>query len=135
SDVTECVTVHLVSASPYKPGDLFTVPVTREEDAELIWLIARILDATATDLIYLLYSDRFTEWAECRGCMPATALGWAYVGQNIYSSSLSALLRESFPEQPLQAVRRSNPAHNSTSVIYDTIFYSTNFTEGDNDMD
>lgn len=61
--------MHLVSASPYKSGDLFTVPVTREEDAELIWLIASILDATATDLIYLLYSDRFTEWAEYRGCM------------------------------------------------------------------
>lgn len=64
-----CVTVHLVSATPYKPRNfLFTVPVNRE-DAELIWLIARILDATATDLIYLLYLDRFTEWVECHGCI------------------------------------------------------------------
>lgn len=54
-DDTECVTVHLVSASPDKLGNLFTVPVNREEDAELIWLIARVLDATATDLIYLLH--------------------------------------------------------------------------------
>lgn len=60
--------MHLVSAHPYKPGNLFTVPVNRE-DAELIWLIARILDATATDLIYLLYLDRFTEWAECHRCI------------------------------------------------------------------
>lgn len=48
--------MHPVSAVPYKLGDLFTAPITREEDAELIWLIARILDAAATDLIYLLYS-------------------------------------------------------------------------------
>lgn len=41
-------------------------------------------------------------------CSPATALGWAYVGQNIYSSSLSALLRETFPEQPLQQVHTAN---------------------------
>lgn len=60
--------MHLVSASPYKPGNLFTVPVNREEDAVLIWLIARILDATSTDLIYLLYSGRFTEWVEYHGC-------------------------------------------------------------------
>ena len=47
--------MHLVSASPYKPGNLFTVPVNREEDAELIWLIARVSDAPAADLIYLLH--------------------------------------------------------------------------------
>lgn len=68
-DATECVTVHLESATPYKAGDLFAVPVTGEEDAEMMWLIARILDAAATDLIYLLYSGRFTEWAECRRCI------------------------------------------------------------------
>ncbi|CAB1423795.1 unnamed protein product [Pleuronectes platessa] len=39
---------------------------------------------------------------------PATALGWDYVGQNIYSFSLSALLGESFPAQPLQQVRTAN---------------------------
>lgn len=58
--------MHLVSATPYKPGDLLAVPVTGEENAELIWLIARMVDATAADLIYLLYSDCFTEWVECR---------------------------------------------------------------------
>lgn len=39
---------------------------------------------------------------------PDTALRWANVGQNIYSSCLSALLRESFPEQPLQQVHTAN---------------------------
>ena len=61
--------MHLVSAAAYKPRDLFRVPVTGEEDAELIWLIARILDAAATDLIYLLYSGCFTEWVECHRCI------------------------------------------------------------------
>jgi len=34
---------------------MFTVPGNRERDAELIWLLARISDGRATDLIYLLY--------------------------------------------------------------------------------
>lgn len=54
---------------PRKPGNLFTVPVNREEDAELIWLIARILVATATDVIYLLYLDCFTERVEHHRCI------------------------------------------------------------------
>lgn len=45
------------------------MPVNREEDAELIGLIARILDATATDLIYLLYLDCFTERVEQHRCI------------------------------------------------------------------
>lgn len=61
--------MHLVSASPYKLGNLFSVPVNREEDAELIWLIARVLDAAATDLIYLLFLDCFTERLVCDKCI------------------------------------------------------------------
>ncbi len=64
--------MRLVSAAPYKPGDLLTVPVTGGENAELIWLIARMADATAADLIYLLYSDCFTERVEQRRCIRGT---------------------------------------------------------------
>lgn len=39
------------AATPYKIGDLFRVPVNGGEDAELIWLIGRILDAAAADSI------------------------------------------------------------------------------------
>ncbi len=64
--VSLCISCQRV---PYKPGNSFTVPVNREEDAEQIWLIARILDATATDLIYLLCLDCFTERVECHRCI------------------------------------------------------------------
>lgn len=74
-DAALCVIVHLVSASPYKPGNLFTVPVNREEDAELIWLIARVLDAAAaTDLIYLLFLDCFTERVVCDKCIVGSSV-------------------------------------------------------------
>lgn len=70
--------MHLVSASRYKPGNLFTVPVNRE-DTELIWLIARILDAAATDLIYLLYLDCFTEQVEYYRCIVGRMCVYFYV--------------------------------------------------------
>lgn len=39
----------------------------REENAEQIWLLASISDGKATDLIYLPFLDRFTEWLEHGG--------------------------------------------------------------------
>lgn len=50
------------AATPYKPGDLFTVPVNGEEDAELIWLIGRILDAAAADSIWEIHTGCLSEY-------------------------------------------------------------------------
>lgn len=38
------------------------MPVNGEEDAELIWLIGRILDAAAADSICEIHTDCFSEY-------------------------------------------------------------------------
>lgn len=59
------------AAAPYKLGDLFTVPVNGEEDAELIRLIGRILDAAAAaaDPILEIHTGCLSEYR----CTTATA--------------------------------------------------------------
>lgn len=56
-------------ATSYKRGDLFTFPVNGDEDAEPIWAIGRILDATATDSICVIHSECFTEYRCTTGKM------------------------------------------------------------------
>lgn len=55
------------AATAYEPGDLFAAPVNGGEDAELIWLIGRSLDAAAVDSIWETHTGRLSE---CR-CVPA----------------------------------------------------------------
>lgn len=42
--------------------DLCTLPVNGEEDAELMWLIDRILDVAAADSICEIHTGRFSEY-------------------------------------------------------------------------
>lgn len=51
-----------LQAAPYELGDLFTVPINGEEDAELMWLIGRILDAAAADSICEIHTGPFSEY-------------------------------------------------------------------------